>query len=735
MLVKSLLLFVLGGANFAIAALVLARDSSKLQNRLFFIFSIAIGAWAIGIGGFLQANAPISALWWAKLYYAFPLLVAATMPLFSYSFPSNQRPPRALWVSIVTTGLVLLACLLLIPHFITTEVVYHAWGKEIVLNKLDYLAYSTYLLICFFTGFLHTFYKMRASRGNLHTQLTFYFYGFLLTSTFGVFFNLFLPWFGNYHLIWLGPIFTCNLVAAIGYAVIRHRMFDVRLVVARSVAYLLTLLAVAVLYGFVIFGLSRYVLDIRLSAGVQALLSLSTGVAALAFPRIKRTFDKTTNRLFYRDAYEPQYFLDQFNRTLVAHIDLEPMLKDVADIIQTNLKVESCIFWLSNGERPQLLVGGVQERFSAEDKRTAQKLLKHISDKIIIADSTYLLPDQDKLTAIMVKNNVGLLARLIADGQAANKKLMGYMLLGNKKSGNPLTETDIHVIQIIVNELVIAIENALRFEEIENFNATLQERIEEATRKLRRTNEKLRTLDETKDDFISMASHQLRTPLTSVKGYVSMVLDGDAGTVTPLQRKLLNQSFISSQRMVYLISDLLNVSRLRTGKFIIEPVRCNLAAIVKEEVDQLVETAKGRSLTLSFTKPERFPDVLLDETKTRQVIMNFIDNAIYYTPAGGHIVVALTNTADSISFTVTDNGIGIPKSEQHHLFGKFYRAPNAKRARPDGTGLGLFMAKKVIIAQGGAVTFTSKEGEGSTFGFTFRKEGIMVDALKERIVH
>ena len=117
---------------------------------------------------------------------------------------------------------------------------------------------------------------------------------------------------------------------------------------------------------------------------------------------------------------------------------------------------------------------------------------------------------------------------------------------------------------------------------------------------------------------------------------------------------------------------------------------------------------------------------MLDETKIRQVIMNFTDNAIYYTPAGGKIVVSLKETTDSIEFRVKDNGIGVPKAEQHQLFGKFYRAGNAKKARPDGTGLGLFMAKKVIIAQGGALIFDTHEGKGSTFGFSFSKAKIKV---------
>ncbi|MEI9913446.1 MAG: sensor histidine kinase [Candidatus Saccharibacteria bacterium] len=112
---------------------------------------------------------------------------------------------------------------------------------------------------------------------------------------------------------------------------------------------------------------------------------------------------------------------------------------------------------------------------------------------------------------------------------------------------------------------------------------------------------------------------------------------------------------------------------------------------------------------------------MLDETKTRQVIMNFVDNAIYYTPAGGKIHVGLVDNPSSVELRVEDNGIGVPVTEQHHLFTKFYRAGNARKARPDGTGLGLFMAKKVILAEGGSIIFESQEGKGSTFGFVFSK--------------
>lgn len=304
----------------------------------------------------------------------------------------------------------------------------------------------------------------------------------------------------------------------------------------------------------------------------------------------------------------------------------------------------------------------------------------------------------------------------------ARQNLVGLMTIGFTGVNAQLTPSDEALLDRLGEAVGVAIDNKLLFEE----NQTV-------LKQLQVTNQKLRDLDETKDEFISMASHQLRTPLTSVKGYVSMVLEGDVGKISEEQKKLLNQAFISSQRMVYLIADLLNVSRLKTGKFIIQLQPTQLADVIEGEIAQLVETAKGRKLEMVYHKPKDFPVVSLDETKIRQVIMNFVDNAIYYTPAGGRIDINLEDKGESIEFTVVDNGIGVPKSEQKSMFTKFYRAENAQKARPDGTGLGLFMAQKVIVAQGGAIIFHSEQGKGSTFGFTFSKSRLQEPSIKNQV--
>lgn len=559
---------------------------------------------------------------------------------------------------------------------------------------------------------------------QLRQQATTLLLGLTLTVTHALVFLVVLPSLFTtnatlYSIGYLAPYYYTSFTA---YGLLKQGLFNIRAVVARSAGYVFSLILLVIVYAGSVTLISSWILGDSIARDQLVAFSVVSVFVAILYRPVSKVFNKITNRLFYRDAYDAQTFIDELNKVLVSTIHVDKMLTKSAQLISSTLKTELAVFVLKHHGNQPIALGVQGVRFNVAAAKKAQQLANHVVDSVIIVHD--LDVSHKKLRELLEANDINTMIRLV--DVKHSHEVMGYIMLGEKKSGSIYSAQDIKVLEIIANELVIAVQNALRFEEIETFNATLQQRVEEATSKLRRTNDKLRQLDETKDDFISMASHQLRTPLTSIKGYISMVLDGDAGKITPMERKLLNQAFISSQRMVYLISDLLNVSRLRTGKFIIEPVPTNMAVMIDEEVRQLQETAKGRGLELTFETPRDFPTLMFDETKMRQVIMNFIDNAIYYTPAGGKINVRLQEKPESIEFTVTDTGIGVPKSEQHKLFTKFYRAHNAKRARPDGTGLGLFMAKKVIMAQGGATLFRSQEGKGSTFGFTFAKAVVAV---------
>jgi signal transduction histidine kinase len=543
-----------------------------------------------------------------------------------------------------------------------------------------------------------------------------------LTFVHSVFFLLILPFFVGQmtYLYVIGYAAPFYFIITTVYSLTRHNLFDVRLVVARAMAYVLSLLSVGFLYVSIVFGVFTGILGGGLLSAAQrsgyAVLSIIFG---LSIAPSKRFFDRVTNRVFYQDAYDGQDLLRQLNEVLINTIDIDKLLDRSSAIIKNTIRSEFCIFGLK-AERgtKRRIIGHGAHNFTEEDIAKVQSMSPRTGEKLIITD---LLPIEfAELQGILRDNKVAVIVRL-TNSKDLKKPGMGYIVMGDKSSGNGYSSRDIDVLSIIADEYVIAIQNTLRFEQIEQFGHTMERRVERATRELQKSNERLKALDETKDEFISMASHQLRTPLTSVKGYLSMVLEGDAGEISQTQKTMLDQAYVSSQRMVYLIADLLNVSRLRTGKFVIDAAPTDLAKVISQEISQLNVTLENHNLKMVFEPPADVPLLNLDETKIRQVIMNFIDNAIYYTPSGGVITIGLTQTAKSVEFTVTDNGMGVPKAEQHQLFTKFFRAHNARKARPDGTGLGLFMAKKVIIAQHGSVVFRSREGKGSTFGFIFPK--------------
>ena len=295
--------------------------------------------------------------------------------------------------------------------------------------------------------------------------------------------------------------------------------------------------------------------------------------------------------------------------------------------------------------------------------------------------------------------------------------IIGFLFLGPRQSG-VYTSYDIGLVFDIKHELAIAVQNAVSLEAVKELNAHLQQRIDAATDELRTSNEQLRGLDVAKDEFVSMASHQLRTPLTSVKGYISMMLEGDAGKVTKLQKQFLREALTSSERMVHLINDFLNVSRVQTGKFVIERRSVDIAKIARQEVKALQSAAEARDLRLRLDAPQAPVIIDADEGKLRQVMMNFIDNALYYSRPDTEILVRLQGSAKEVRFEVIDRGIGVPHAQQAKLFTKFFRADNARTQRPDGTGVGLYLAKMVVDGHGGRIIFASQEGTGSTFGFT-----------------
>jgi len=221
-------------------------------------------------------------------------------------------------------------------------------------------------------------------------------------------------------------------------------------------------------------------------------------------------------------------------------------------------------------------------------------------------------------------------------------------------------------------------------------------------------------LEQAKTEFVSLVSHQLRAPLTAMRLFIEMLLDEQVGQLNPKQRDYLVKVEISTARMIDLVSDFLNTSRIELNRLKVEPRLLQIEDLVADSIDALKPLATQKQLQLEFNKP-KLPPVSIEANLYNQIVNNLLSNAIRYTPSGGKVTVSLSRTDEGYLLDVADTGIGIPKAAQKKLFQRFYRADNAKRIESEGSGLGLFLIKRILELSHGRIWYDTAEGEGTTF--------------------
>lgn len=230
-------------------------------------------------------------------------------------------------------------------------------------------------------------------------------------------------------------------------------------------------------------------------------------------------------------------------------------------------------------------------------------------------------------------------------------------------------------------------------------------------------------IDRMKSEFISLASHQLRTPLSAIKTYSHMLVDGYMGDVTPAQKKSLRTIIGATNRMNELISTLLNITRIESGTIIINRRMLKVDRAAEEVIKELSLAASEKEINLSMQVNGKLAtSVKTDNLILKEIITNLVSNAIKYTTEGGSVAVAVTGKAKEVLITVTDNGWGIPKESHDQVFSKFFRAQNTVKRETTGTGLGLYLVKGLLEQLGGKIWFESEEGNGTKFFVTLPKE-------------
>ena len=240
---------------------------------------------------------------------------------------------------------------------------------------------------------------------------------------------------------------------------------------------------------------------------------------------------------------------------------------------------------------------------------------------------------------------------------------------------------------------------------------------------LKAENEALRADNATKSELISISAHGLRTSLTSMKWILKMFIDGDFGTLTPEQASFMQKAYDSDERMIGLVTEMLSINHAEDTLDSMKAAPADLVKLLDEVVFDFTGEAYKKGIELIFLKPDHaLAPVTVDAEKMRVVFQNLIENAIKYSNKGGRVFVNLREKDGATEVSVRDTGIGIKAADQAQIFGKFFRADNAKAQDTVGSGLGLYTTEKIVERHKGKIWFESTEGDGTTFFVTLPKE-------------
>lgn len=367
--------------------------------------------------------------------------------------------------------------------------------------------------------------------------------------------------------------------------------------------------------------------------------------------------------------------LYKVGKSVTTLLPLDQLLERVIEAVFYLIGAEEATLMLIDEESGQLRTQIRRQRAAGEIKPTGHRSAEELA------------------ASAARKGNITTTGAMLSAPLRIGERIIGALGVGNRISARPFSSHEQQLLMALADYAAIAIENARLYEAV-------------------------RRADQAKSEFVSVVAHELRTPMTSIKGYADMLLQGMCGPLTSQQEQFVNTMRNNVVRMQILVSDLQDISRIETGHMRLELKPVRLHDALRDALQATQAQIESRSQQLTIKVPDNLPQVKADPSRLTQILINLLSNAYKYTPEGGQIRVQAWQQDGFVHCSVSDTGIGIAPEEQAKLFTKFFRSENPAVREMPGTGLGLCIVKNLVELQGGQITVESQLGKGTTFSFT-----------------